>query len=488
MLHLENISKSFPGVKALDGVSLEFKAGEVHAVCGENGAGKSTLMNIITGNYQPDGGRLVWNGEEIHIPDVQHGQRLGISIVYQERSLVDSLSVAENIYPINKPKYRWGIINYPALYQNTQQLLNRLQLNEFSPKTLVSSLSPAQKQMVEIAKALAMNPQLLILDEPTASITERETRLLFEIIKRLKEEGVAIIYISHRMAEIREIADRVSVLKDGKYQGTVVSRDTTIDTIIRLMVGRDMTHKVYASNAAGEVVLSVRNLSGAGFQNVNFQLNKGEILGFAGLVGAGRTEVAKALFGANPILSGEVILRDETVQINHPSEAIGLGIAYVPEDRKLSGLFLEKTIAENIASARLQDLFYEEDATVSTAQVLQQQLGIRTPSVRNKVMKLSGGNQQKVVLAKWLNTQPQILMVDEPTHGVDVGAKSEIYDILKTLTAEGKSIIMISSELPELLTMADRIAVMHEGRLVTILNKEEASEEKIIQIASGQNV
>ncbi|GAB3171772.1 sugar ABC transporter ATP-binding protein [Telluribacter humicola] len=488
MLRLENISKSFPGVKALDEVSLEFRAGEVHAVCGENGAGKSTLMNIITGNYQPDQGRLVWNGHEISIPNVQHAQRLGISIVYQERSLVDSLSVAENIYPINKPRYRWGIINYSALYQNTQQLLDQLQLTEFSPRTPVSLLSSAQKQMVEIAKALATGPKLLILDEPTASITERETKLLFRIIRRLKEEGVAIIYISHRMAEIKEVADRVSVLKDGRHQGTVEARDTTIDTIIRMMVGRDMTHKAYASDAGEEVVLSVRNLSGRGFRNVSFQLHKGEILGFAGLMGAGRTEVAKAIFGANPVSEGEVVLREQAVQLTHPSQAIGLGIAYVPEDRKQSGLFLDKTIAENIASARLQDLFYEEEATVHTAQQLQQQLGIRTPSVKNKVIKLSGGNQQKVVLAKWLNTRPDILIVDEPTHGVDVGAKSEIYDILKKLTAEGKSVIVISSELPELLTLADRIAVMHEGRLVRILNKDEASEELIIQIASGQTL
>lgn len=484
MLRLDHISKSFPGVKALDNISLEFYAGEVHALCGENGAGKSTLMNIITGNLQPDKGAIYWNQEPVQIRNVQHARNLGVGIVYQERSLIDTLSIAENIFPGNQPLTRWGTISYQQLYDNTQNLLDRLNLSGMSPRTEVRRLSPPQKQMVEIAKALATEPKLLILDEPTASITEKETKILFDIIRQLKQQQVCVIYISHRMAEIQQIADRVSVLKDGTYQGTVEGNNTTIDALIHKMVGRTLQKRQYKSHAKKEVVLKVDNLSGKGFRNVSFQLYKGEILGFAGLVGAGRTELAKAIFGAGEISSGEIWKGNVKICPKHPDEAMQQGIAYVPEERKSLGLFMDNSIADNIISAHLRKGLFKPSENERIAEGLRKSLDIKTPSVRQKAGKLSGGNQQKVVLAKWLNTSPDILIVDEPTHGVDVGAKAEIYNILKKLTADGKSVILISNELPELLLMADRIAVMCLGELTTILDQNEADEEVIMRYAT----
>lgn len=486
MITLENISKSFPVVKALDQITINFKAGEVHAVCGENGAGKSTLMNLITGNMQPDSGTIYWMGTPLVIRNVQHARNLGISIVYQERSLVDSLTIAENIFPGNQPLTRWGTINYKKLYSNTQSLLTRLDLHEMSPLTPVRKLSAARKQMIEIAKALASQPRLLILDEPSASITDKEINILFDIIRKLKQEGVCIIYISHRMSEIRRIADKVSVLKDGKYQGTMDARITPLHDIIRMMVGRELLESKYTSNARDEIVLSINKLSSKRFTNVSFSLHKGEVLGFAGLVGAGRTELAKAIFGAGKVVSGDILKDGFAIHPTHPAEAVEHSIAYIPEDRKISGLFLDKSIAENIISTKLITGWYSPAGNDSVAEKFVQQLGIRTPSVKQKAGKLSGGNQQKVVIAKWLNTASDIYMVDEPTHGVDVGAKAEIYAILKDLTAAGKSVILISSELQELLLLADRIAVMCRGKLVKILNRNEADEETIMQYAAIQ--
>lgn len=483
MLRLENISKSFPGVQALDGVTLEFHPGEVHAVCGENGAGKSTLMNIICGNQQPDDGRIIWKGHPVHIENIYQANQMGISMVYQERSLVDSLSIAENIFPVNQPT-RYGLIDHKELNRRARKLLAELELSGLSPGRNVGSLSPAQKSLVEIAKALAVRPALLILDEPTASLTNEQTDTLFRLIDQLKKQGMGIIYISHRMAEIREIADKVTVLKDGRYQGTFPGH-THSEEIIRHMVGRELMTVKYGSDATNDTLLQVNKLSGYGFSNVSFDLHRGEILGLGGLEGSGRTELCRTLFGEMEGLGGQITLNGKDYLPQHPSTAIRSKVAYLPEDRKREGLFLDNSVLENIASVHLDTFWYRKGELSGMTGRLLDDLDIRATGIRQKVQKLSGGNQQKVVLARWLSRDPDLLIVNEPTHGVDVGAKAAIYEILKSLTAQGKSILLVSSELPELMLLSDRIAVMYKGRLVGILNKEIATEEKIISIASG---
>ncbi|CAN5413131.1 sugar ABC transporter ATP-binding protein [soil metagenome] len=485
MLQLHHISKSFPAVKVLQDISLTFNVGEIHALCGENGAGKSTLMNIITGNLQPDEGVIFFNDHQVNIADVQTAQQLGIGIVYQERSLVGSLSVAENIYPVNQPLNRFGCISYKQLYQQTQVLLNELQLTGIASAARVDKLSAAQQQMVEIAKALAQQPALLILDEPTASITHHETAILFEILRDLKKKGVAIIYISHRMPEIKAIADVVSILKDGILQGTYDVASISAESIVTTMVGRTITQMQFKSNATVEVALEVKNISGKHFHGINFKLYKGEILGFAGLQGSGRTELALAIFGDENNISGRIIKENKTLQQHHPADAINNGFAYLPDDRKTAGLFLEQSLSDNIASAQLQNGYYQKNINHDISRGYVNQLGIRTTSVLQKMQKLSGGNQQKVVLAKWLHTKPDILIVNEPTHGVDVGAKADIYRILNDLTANGKSILLISSELPELLLLSDRVVVMYKGSIQEILERDVATEERITSLASG---
>jgi ABC-type sugar transport system ATPase subunit len=482
-LCLKNIAKSFEVVKALQDVSLEFHEGEVHAICGENGAGKSTLMNILTGNIQPDTGSILLDNLTVTIHNNQHARSLGINIVYQERSLTDGLSVAENIFPL-PPTKSFGRINFLQLHQQTKALLQQLEIREFLPETMVGTLSPAQKTQVEIAKALATNPAILLLDEPTASLTDKETTILFSVIRNLKQRGVTVLYISHRMAEIKLIADRVSVLKDGKYQDTLLTNSCTTEDIIRLMVGRDLQQVDVATHAIEEVALSVKNFCGKGFKDISFDLKKGEILGLGGLVGAGRTELVMAIFGATPAESGTILKNGQSIHNKHPKQGIANGIAYLPEERKTLGVFLQKSIAENIVSAQLYSKGYSEKINIQKAGQYSKTLNIRCASVHQLMSKLSGGNQQKVVLAKWLNTQPEILIVDEPTHGIDIGAKREIYKILKQLTAAGKSILLISSEMEELLLLSDRIAVMREGKLKGILNKMETSENQIIYLAA----
>ena len=484
MLRLQNISKSFPGVKALQNVTLHFQEGQVHALCGENGAGKSTLMNIVMGILQPDEGLIIWKEQAVQIRNVADAHQLGISIVYQERSLVDSLSIAENIFPVNLPVTKAGLIDFDHLFKQTRQLLNELGLSNLSPKTLVSKLSTAQKQMIEIAKAIAQQPSLLILDEPTASITQSETAILFSIIKKLKEKNVAIIYISHRMSEIQIIADTISVLKDGKFVGTF-ERNTPAPQIIRMMVGRELETVSSATNAQPEIKFEVQQIRGAGFDSISFQLHRGEILGFAGLQGSGRTAMARALFGDEMITAGTMLKDGQSIQIKNPFQAIARGVVYVPEDRKEEGLFLQKTLAENISSAQLRKGFYSVNLVNRESQKLCEMFGIRTPSVTRQMRKLSGGNQQKTMLAKWMTLEPEVFIVNEPTHGVDVGSKAEIYQLLRKLTSQGKSVLLISSELPELLLLSDRIAVMYEGRIQSILNRREATEEKIAALASG---
>jgi ribose transport system ATP-binding protein len=487
MLRIQNISKSFGGVKALQNISVEFSPGEVHVLCGENGAGKSTLMNIIMGNLQADEGSIFWNDNPVVIDDVLAAQRLGISIVYQEGSLANGLSIAENIFPVNMPLTTTGLIDYPALYNKTRILLDELALHNLLPKSLVSKLSVAQKRMVEIAKAIAQRPALLILDEPTASISHSETAILFRIIESLREKGTGIIYISHRMHEIKKIAQKISVLKDGKLAGTMDDKVST-DDIIRLMVGRDLESDNEVSQAGKEIKLEVKNITGQGFYDISFSLHQGEILGFAGLEGSGRSAMAKAIFGYENISNGTILKDGRRLKIQQPSQALDEKIVYLPEERKTEGLFPDMSVAENIFAGQLNSGIYNEDLINRNSRKLCDEYGVRTPTVTQAVRTLSGGNQQKVVLAKCLALQPEILIINEPTHGVDAGSKADIYPQLRKLTREGKSILLISSELPELLLLSDRIAVMHEGKIQAILNHDEATEEKITALASGMDV
>jgi ribose transport system ATP-binding protein len=484
LLKIQNISKQFPGVKALSNISIDIMEGEVHAICGENGAGKSTLMNILTGNLQPDEGQILLDNRKLKLKNPLSAFHEGISIVHQHLSLFDNLSIAENIFANQQPTNRLGSINYKKLHRATDDLLGRLNIR-LNPKIKVVKLSSAQKQMVEIAKALAKNPRILILDEPTASVTEKEVTTIFRIIKQLQQEKVSIIYISHRLNEIFEIADRVTVFKDGSFQGTFPTSGITRDELIKLMVGRDLAKLEHDSAKQADVLLETRNLSNKYIQNLNLKLHKGEILGMAGLVGAGRTEIARMLFGADPARSGEMILDQKRVAIDHPRDAIRLGIVYLPEDRKAQSLFPQMSIVGNMYSSNLINslAWINKSGFKDIVNQYVNKLRIASPDIEKLVLKLSGGNQQKVFLAKWLLKNPQVLIVDEPTHGIDVGAKYDFYNIIRTLAKEGKGIIMISSEMPELLGLCDTIMVVRNKQIVESLSVEEATEERILKLA-----
>jgi len=484
------ITKTFPGVIALDNVSFSINAGEVHAIVGENGAGKSTLINIIAGNYHADSGFIELKGKKVRIRSYHDALARGISVVYQDRSLVPNLSVAENIFANRQPRNIVNLISKRKMYEETQRLCEEIQL-DVAPKTLVGSLIPAKQQMVEIAKALSNESELLILDEPTATITEKETIILFEIIRQLKKRGISIIYISHRLQEIFEIADRVTVLRDGKYVGSETIKEVTLNNVIKMMVGRDLYTEKYRAMFKEKIVLEVKGLSSKRFNNINFTLKKGEILGFAGLAGAGRTEVARAIIGADPFDEGEIYIYNKAVEIKNPEQAIQHKLGYMPEDRKEQGLFLEMAIANNIVSGNLKlvckNQIVNKKKIIKVADKLKDRLQIVCPDVETLVKQLSGGNQQKVVFAKWLLVNPEILIVDEPTRGIDVGTKAQIYKIIRELSSSGTSIIVISSDLPEILTICDRIYVMHNKRITGELTRHEATEENIMQYASGIN-
>ncbi len=488
ILEVKNIVKDFPGVRALKGVDFDVREGEVHALCGENGAGKSTLMHILAGVYRQTSGEVLMEGCPVDIHNQRQANEKGIAIVYQERSLVNGLNVAENIFAARQPVKFLSHIDWDKLYKDADMLLKRLGI-DINPRTKVGQLSPAMKQMVEIAKALSLKPKVLILDEPTATITEKEVGALFKLLHVLKDQGMAIIYISHRLVEIFQIADRVTVFKDGEHVATedVVGVDN--DWIVSKMVGRDLQFEHIDRELAGDVILECKDFCSKLFHDVNFKLKKGEILSFAGLAGAGRTEVMRALFGADKKLSGEVYLEGEKVEIKATGDAIKKGIGYLPEDRKEQGLFLDMAVANNIASASLKKLskgFNIDTARMyKIAEEYKDKLGIVTPSVKQKVVNLSGGNQQKVVLAKWLLVDPKIMIVDEPTRGIDVGAKSEIYAILRKLTEQGTSVIVVSSDLPEVLSISDRIYVMYNGTITGEVEARKATEEIIMRYASG---
>jgi len=488
---MRNICKTYPGVRALDNVSLEVQAGEVHALVGENGAGKSTLMKILAGAETADSGEILLKGSPVQIDSPQKAMDLGISTIYQEFNLVPYLNAAENIFLGREPRAKVpGFVDFRTMYDEAQQVIDRLGV-ALDIRTPVNRLSIAQQQMVEIAKATSRRSNIIVMDEPSATLTEHELERLFALIRQLKADGVAVIYISHRLDEIFEIADRVTVLRDGKHIATRDVKDITRDEIIRLMVGRELNQMIPKVPAPiGDVVLEVRNVSSQNkLHDVSLTVRKGEIVGLAGLVGAGRTELARAIFGADPIDSGEVLLEGRPVRVRSPQDAIKLGIGLVTEDRKAQGLVLGMAVRENITLANLRALtrfnFIMAGREREVAQKFVTELSIRTPSIEQAVQNLSGGNQQKVVLAKWLFTQSKVLIFDEPTRGIDVGAKTEIYQLMNSLAAQGVGIIMISSELPEVIGMSDRIYVMHEGRVAGELSAAEATQERIMQLATG---
>jgi ABC-type sugar transport system ATPase subunit len=489
LLQLTNIGMDFGPVKALQGVDFSLRAGEVHALCGENGAGKSTLMNLIAGNFAPTAGDIFIRGEKVELASNRHAASQGIAIVYQHLSLVTSLSVADNIFANRLPIHRWGLIDYRALAQQARALLKKFNIADIEPGTRLGELAVGQRQMVEIAKALAQNPAILILDEPTASVTSQQTETIFGIVRELRASGTGVIYISHRLDEIFALADRVTVLRDGRYQATLPRPELSRERLIQLMVGRDLPKTERVSARRSEVVLEVKNLTGAKFHDVSFQLHRGEILALAGLQGAGRTEVARAIFGADPVRAGQVWLRGQPLAPGHPADAVAAGLGYLPEERKTLGIFPEMSLAVNVVAvnpaASLQNGRVAATKMAQVAERFKARLNIVAHSVGQKVGTLSGGNQQKVVLAKWLLQDPDVLMIDEPTHGIDVGAKFEIYAQLRALAQAGKAILLISSELPEVLALADRILVLREGRLVGELANEGIGEAEVLALAAG---
>jgi rhamnose transport system ATP-binding protein len=489
ILELRNISKQFSGVEVLHQVPFSLRRGEVHALLGENGAGKSTLVKIITGVHQPDGGEIILDGVQVHFGNTRESRQAGIAAIYQELSLFPDLDVAENIFVGRQPTTLGGRIDWRKLYAEAEKLLASLGVH-LQLKQKARTLSIAQQQMVEIARAFSINARILIMDEPTSSLTLNEVADLFRLVRRLRDEGTAIIFISHRLEELFELADRVTVLRDGTFVDSRQMRDVTTDELIRMMVGRKITNMFPKQDVQpGKVILKVDHLTRAGaFKDISFELHQGEILGMAGLVGAGRTNVARAIFGIEPPNSGTIQLEGREIRIVSPEQAIGLGLAYVPEDRQLHGLIPPMNITENISLPMLQEYAQrgwlrdrvERSATFQAAR----QMEVRANNIWQKARELSGGNQQKVVLAKWLSTKPKILILDEPTRGIDVGTKAAVHELMSKLASEGMAILMISSELPEVLGMSDRIIVMFEGQMTGSFSRAEATQERVISAAT----
>lgn len=492
LLEAKKISKKFPGVQALKDVDFNLKAGEVHAIIGENGAGKSTLMHILSGIYEHDSGEFYINNKLTKINSFQKAKKNGISIVFQERSLFPNLSIEENIFGASPPKNKniFFQIDWSNLSKKAQEYLDQLNMT-INKKVLVGELSVARQQMIEIAKAISNDFKILILDEPTASITLQETEVLFELINEFKKEGRSIIYISHRLKEIKKIADRVSVLKDGEYVGTFNSPDVDIDFLVNKMLGRSLENKKFndKSSSKDEIVLSLRNFNGHGFKDINLDLYQGEILTLTGLSGAGRTELAYAIFGYVPALNGQIKIYNKDSKINHPKDAIANGIGYLSENRKELGLFIGMEYRENIESNNLdkftKNYIINWGKRDKVSNELKDKFDIKIPHIQQLVLNLSGGNQQKVSISKWIYANLNILIVDEPTIGVDVGAKFAIYKILKEITNNGVSVLMISSDINETLNISDRILVMFDGKINGELKSDEANEEKILKMASG---
>jgi inositol transport system ATP-binding protein len=490
LLRMEGISKSFPGVQALDNVHLEVLPGTVHALMGENGAGKSTLMKVLIGMYHADAGTITFGGNGVRIPDTAAALRLGISMIHQELSPVPGMTVAENIYLGREPLGRLGLIDKRRMVESARALFERWEI-DLDPRAVMSSLSVAQTQMVEIAKAVSYEARLIIMDEPTSAITDREVEHLHRMIRSLRTSGVAVIYITHKMDEVFQIADTVTVFRDGKHVATVPAADLDRHRLIALMVGRELTQLFPKEPAEiGETVLSVRGLTRKGrVTDVSFDLRRGEILGLAGLLGAGRTEVLEGIFGVAKIDAGEIWIKGRRVEIRQPIDAIRHGLGLLTEDRKLTGVLSVLSVRDNMMIASLPRFspggILRKRRIGEACQAQREALAIRTPTLEQMIKLLSGGNQQKVLVSRWLLTGPEILMIDEPTRGIDVGAKAEIHRLMSTLAREGKAILMVSSELPEILGMSDRVLVMHNGRITGEFSRAEATQEKIMHAATG---
>jgi ABC-type sugar transport system ATPase subunit len=488
LLTVVDVDKSFPGVRALNRVSLSIRKGEVMALVGENGAGKSTLMNILSGIHQKDAGSIRFDGREMHVTCPLDSQKLGISIIHQELNLIPHFSVAENIFVGREKRNSLLLFDKKKTLEESRSLLSQVGL-DVDPRTLVMDLSIAQRQMVEVAKALAYNAKLIVMDEPTSSLSDREIDRLLSIVRDLRGKGVSVIFISHKLDEVLAIADRITVLRDGEVIGTLEAKGCTENNLIQMMVGREITNIFpKLETELGNVIFEARDFSaGKRFSRVNLSLRRGEILGLAGLVGAGRSELLQAIFGIDPCDSGEVFIEGAKVTIRSPQDAIRLGIGFVPEDRKLKGLLLGMAVKDNVTLASLENvsrygvLNFGRERSVAESFI--EKLSIKTSDYKQQALHLSGGNQQKVVLSKWLAIKPRILFVDEPTRGVDVGAKKKIHALLSRLTQEGVSIIMVSSELPEILGMSDRIIVMHEGEVKGEVLRKDATQQLILTMA-----
>ena len=489
LLRMTGVSKAFPGVQALDDVHLDAEAGSVHALMGENGAGKSTLMKVLAGIYRADEGRIELDGQEVHVPDSATALRLGIAMIHQELSPVPAMMVAENIYLGREPVNRFGLVDKRRMIADAQAVFDKWQI-DINPRRVMRTLSVAQMQMVEIAKAISTDARLIIMDEPTSAITEREVDHLHRMIRSLRESGVAIIYITHQMDEVFKIADTVTVFRDGKHVATLPAAELDRQKLITLMVGRELTHLLPKEEVAiGEVVMSVRGLTRQGvISDISFELRRGEILGLAGLMGAGRTEVLEAIFGVTKIDSGEISVRGESVTIKSPADAIEAGMGLLTEDRKLTGIMGALSVRDNMTIANLNRFSpggILRKRRMEAACVAQRDaLAIKTPSLSQLIKNLSGGNQQKVLVSRWLLTLPDILMIDEPTRGIDVGAKSEIHRLMSGLAKEGKAILMVSSEMPEILGMSDRVLVMAGGRITAEFSRAEVTQEKVLEAAT----
>lgn len=487
ILKVEGVSKRYGGVHALDNVQFDLNYGEVHALVGENGAGKSTLIKVLGGIVPRNEGVVIFQDQHVEYHRPIEAQQAGIAIIHQELSMMPELTVIENMF-MGRMNGKFGMINWRELERQTIAAMQTIDL-DVDPYAIVSELSISQRQMIEIARAVSTDASLIIMDEPNSSLSDSESEVLFSVIDSLKARGIAIIYVSHKIDEILRISDRITVLRDGQYVGTIAKDDADEQKVINMMVGRELDRSIFSKpENIGDVLLEVRQLTGKIFEDVSFQLKKGEILAFSGLVGAGRSEVMRAVFGADKFDSGEVLLNGKSVRFKSPSQAIKAGIAMVPEDRKVLSLFMNMQISKNISMAELPHMtntVINGKAERELVESFVEKLDIRLASIGEPVSGLSGGNQQKTVLARWLATRPKLLILDEPTHGVDVGAKAEIYELMRQLAREGVGIILISSELPEVLALAHRIVVMHEGHVTGIVDRQEADEETLMSYATG---
>jgi len=495
LVRLTGINKTFPGVQALQNVDFDLYPGEVHVLLGENGAGKSTLMKVLAGAYQPDSGTIEIKGQQVRLRNPSHAQQLGVSTIYQEFNLVPYLNVAQNIFLGRYPKRKAPLsflVDHPTMHEESRKVLSTLNM-AVDTRSIVASLGVAQQQMVEVAKALSIDAQVLIMDEPTATLTDREIEQLFAMISRLRERGIGIVYISHRLNEVHQVGDRVTILRDGQRVDTRNVKDLSVDQMVQMMVGREISNMFPRTyQCPGEEALRVENLSSerSGLKGVNLVVHKGEIVGLAGLVGSGRTELVRAIFGADPIDCGEIYLFGKRVTGSPPTGMVDMGLGLLPEDRKTSGLALKLSVADNVVMASLHKLFPRSLVDLKKEQTVVgqfiQDLRISTPSQRRLTQYLSGGTQQKVVMAKWLATESKVLIFDEPTRGIDVGAKAEIHEFMDRLVVEGAAVLMVSSDLPEVLGMSDRVYVMHEGAVSGEFTREAAKAERVIACAMGR--